>query len=37
MKGSLEKQPSISCLYKKVFWKYAVNLEEDTHAVEWFQ
>ena len=26
-----------SCSYKKVFWKYAANLQENTHAEVWFQ
>ena len=25
------------CSYEKVFWKYAANLEEITHAEVWFQ
>ena len=25
------------CFYKKVFWKYASNLQENTHAKAWFQ
>ena len=25
------------CSYKKVFWKYAANLQENTHAEVWFQ
>ena len=25
------------CSYKKVFWKYAANLQENTHAKVWFQ
>ena len=25
------------CSYKKVFWKYAANLQENTHADVWFQ
>ena len=25
------------CSYKKVFWKYAANLLESTHAEVWFQ
>ena len=25
------------CSYKKVFWKYAANLQEDTHAEVRFQ
>ena len=23
--------------YKKVFWKYTVNLQENTHTEVWFQ
>ena len=26
-----------SCSYKKVFWKYAANLQENIHAEMWFQ
>ena len=25
------------CSYKKVFWNYAANLQENTHAEVWFQ
>ena len=25
------------CSYKKLFWKYAANLQEKTHAKVWFQ
>ena len=25
------------CSYKKVFWKYAANLQENTHDEVWFQ
>ena len=25
------------CSYKKMFWKYAANLQENTHAEVWFQ
>ena len=25
------------CSYKKVFWKYAANLRDNTHAKVWFQ
>ena len=25
------------CSSEKVFWKYAANLQENTHAEEWFQ
>ena len=25
------------CSYEKVFWKYAINLQENTHAEVWFQ
>ena len=25
------------CSYEKVFWKYAVYLQENTHAKVWFQ
>ena len=25
------------CSQKKVFWKYAINLQEDTYAEVWFQ
>ena len=25
------------CSYKKVFWKYAANLQENSHAEVWFQ
>ena len=25
------------CSYKKAFWKYAANLQENTHAEMWFQ
>ena len=25
------------CSYEKVFWKYAANLQENTHAEVWFQ
>ena len=32
-----QKQPSKSILKKKVFWKYAANLQENTHAEVWFQ
>ena len=24
------------CFYKEVFWKYRVNLQENTHAEVWF-
>ena len=26
-----------SCSCKKVFWKYAANLQKNTHAEVWFQ
>ena len=26
-----------SCCYKKEFWKYAANSQENTHAEVWFQ
>ena len=26
-----------SCSLKKVFWKYAANLQENTHAEVWFE
>ena len=25
------------CSYEKVFWKYAANLQENTHDEVWFQ
>ena len=25
------------CSYEKMFWKYAANVQEDTHAEVWFQ
>ena len=25
------------CFYEKVFWKYASNLQENTHVKTWFQ
>ena len=25
------------CFYEKMFWKYAVNLQENAHAEVWFQ
>ena len=25
------------CSWEKVFWKYAANLQENTHAGVWFQ
>ena len=25
------------CSYEKVFWKYAENLQDNTHAEVWFQ
>ena len=25
------------CFLEKVFWKYAANLQENTHAQKWFQ
>ena len=25
------------CSWEKMFWKYAVNLQENTHAEVWFQ
>ena len=25
------------CSWEKVFWKYAANLQENTHAEVWFQ
>ena len=25
------------CSYKKVFWRYAANLQEKTHAEVWFE
>ena len=25
------------CFYKKLFWKYAANLQENTHVEVWFQ
>ena len=28
--------PLHSCFYKKVFWKYAANLQENTHVKVWF-
>ena len=34
----LQKQPPRGILSKKkVFWKYATNLQENTHAEVWFQ
>ena len=24
------------CSYKKVFWKYAANLQENTNVIVWF-
>ena len=26
-----------SCSWKKVFWKYVANLQENTHAEVWYQ
>ena len=26
-----------TCFFKKVFWKYAGNLQENTQAEVWFQ
>ena len=26
-----------SCSFEKVFWKYAVNLQENNHAEVWLQ
>ena len=26
-----------SCSWEKVSWKYAANLQDNTHAEEWFQ
>ena len=28
----IQKKRSYSCSYKKVLWKYATNLEDNTHA-----
>ena len=28
---------TLRCSYEKVFWKYAANLQENTHAEVWFQ
>ena len=25
------------CSFKKVFWKYAANLQENTHVKMWFE
>ena len=25
------------CSYKKLFWKYAADLQQNTHTEEWFQ
>ena len=33
----IQKQAYIGVLRKKVFWKYAVNLQENTQAKVWFQ
>ena len=33
---SNQKQPSRGVL-KKMFWKYAANMQENTHAEVWFQ
>ena len=30
-----QKLHSKRCYYEKVFWKYAVNLQENTHAEVW--
>ena len=36
-KWETQKQPSRGVPGKKIFWKYAVNLQENTHAEVWFQ
>ena len=33
----IQKQPPRGVLRKKVFWKYAANVQENTHAEVWFQ
>ena len=33
----LSKAALKRCSYKKVFWKYTANLQENTHAEVWFQ
>ena len=35
--NSVQKQPSQSCSEEKVFWKYAANLQENSHAEVRFQ
>ena len=35
--SALTEAATQRCSYKKVFWKYAANLEEKTHANVWFQ
>ena len=35
--NSIQKQLFKGVLKKKVFWKYAANLQEKTHAEVWFQ
>ena len=37
MSSQVQKQPSRSIPIKKVVWKYAANLQEDTHAEVRFQ
>ena len=32
----LQRQPSSGVLKEKGFWKYAANLQENTHANVWF-
>ena len=33
----LSKAAIQRCSYEKVFWKYAANLQDNTHAEIWFQ
>ena len=33
----IQKQPFRECSHKKVFWRYAANLQENTHAEVWFE
>ena len=33
----LSEAAHFRCSYKKVFWNYAANLQENTHAQMWFQ
>ena len=33
----VQKQPFRVVFYKRLFWKYATHLQENTHVEVWFQ